>query len=105
MKEIKSIKKTGFVKKILIKICRLFGYELIDQSTLEFPVSNKNSQDFISIPGNKSISLGLGETLVTRKVKALYIIVKTCTSVKLVYQNKKRIFEEDKAENTFRKIN
>ena len=105
MKEIKSIKKTGFVKKILIKICRLFGYELIDQSTLEFPVSNKNSQDFISIPGNKSISLGLGETLVTRKVKALDIIVKTCTSVQLVSQNKKRIFEEDKAEYTFRTIN
>ena len=42
MKEIKSIKKTNFVKKILIKICRIFGYELIDQSTLDFPVSNKN---------------------------------------------------------------
>ena len=105
MKEIKSIKKTNFIKKILIKICRIFGYELIDQSTLEFPASNKNSQDFISIPGNKSISLGLGETLITRKVKALDIIVKTCTSVQLVSQNKKRIFEEDKSEYTFRTIN
>ena len=105
MKEIKSIKKTGFVKKILIKICRLFGYELIDQSTLEFPVSNKNSQDFISIPGNKSISLGLGGVSITRKINSLDIIVKTCTSVQLVSQNKKRIFEEDKAEYTFRTIN
>ena len=105
MREIKSIKKTNFIKKILIKICRIFGYELIDQSTLEFPASNKNSQDFISIPGNKSISLGLGETLITRKVKALDIIVKTCTSVQLVSQNKKRIFEEDKSEYTFRTIN
>ena len=105
MREIKSIKKTSFVKKILIKICRIFGYELIDQSTLEFPVSNKNSQDFISMPGNKSISLGLGETLITRKVNALDIIVKTCTSVQLVSQNKKRIFEEDKSEYTFRTIN
>jgi hypothetical protein len=105
MREIKSIKKTSFVKKILIKICRIFGYELIDQSTLEFPVSNKNSQDFISMPGNKSISLGLGETLITRKINALDIIVKTCTSVQLVSQNKKRIFEEDKSEYTFRTIN
>jgi hypothetical protein len=105
MREIKSIKKTSFVKKILIKICRIFGYELIDQSTLEFPVSNKNSQDFISMPGNKSISLGLGETLITRKVNVLDIIVKTCTSVQLVSQNKKRIFEEDKSEYTFRTIN
>jgi len=105
MREIKNIKKTSFVKKILIKICRIFGYELIDQSTLEFPVSNKNSQDFISMPGNKSISLGLGETLITRKVNVLDIIVKTCTSVQLVSQNKKRIFEEDKSEYTFRTIN
>ena len=90
MKEIKSIKKTGLIKKVLIKICRIFGYELIDQSTLEFPVSKKNYQDLISIPGKKSISLGLGETLITRKVNSLDIIVKTCTSVQLVSQNKKR---------------
>ena len=54
MKEIKSIKKTNFIKKILIKICRIFGYELIDQSTLEFPVSNKKYKDLISVPGNMS---------------------------------------------------
>ncbi len=105
MKEIKNIKKTSFIKKILIKICRVFGYELIDQSTLEFPVSNKNYEDLISIPGNKSISLGLGEISITRKVNTLDIIVKTCTSVQLVSQNKKRIFEEDKSEYTFRTIN
>ncbi len=105
MREIKKIKKTSFIKKVLIKICRIFGYELIDQSTLEFPVSNKSYQDLISIPGNKSISLGLGETSITRKVNALDIIVKTCTSVQLVSQNKKRIFEEDKLEYTLRTIN
>ena len=105
MREIKNIKKTGFIKKILIKICRILGYELIDQSTLEFPTSNKNSQDFLSIPGNKSISLGLGETPITRKVDSLDIIVKTCTNVQLVSQNKKRIFEEEKSEYTFRTIN
>ena len=105
MREIKSIKTTNFIKKILIKICRIFGYELIDQSTLEFPVSKKNYQEISSIPGNKSISLGLGETLITRKIKNLDIIVKTCTSVHLVSQNKKRIFEREKSEYTFRTIN
>ncbi len=105
MKEIKSIKKTGFIKKSIIKICRIFGYELIDQSTLEFPVSNKNYRDLISVPGSKSITLGLGQTSITRKVNALDIIIKTCTSVQLVSQNKKRIFEEDKSEYTFRTIN
>ena len=105
MKEIKSTKKINFIKKILIKICRIFGYELIDQKTLEFPVSNKNYEDVISVPGSKSITLGLGGVSITRKVNALDIIVKTCTSVQLVSQNKKRIFEEDKSEYTFRTIN
>ena len=105
MKEIKSTKKINFIKKILIKICRIFGYELIDQKTLEFPVSNKNYEDIISVPGSKSITLGLGGVSITRKINSLDIIVKTCTSVQLVSQNKKRIFEEDKSEYTFRTIN
>tara|TARA_A100001011_G_C14222941_1_gene805274 strand:- start:450 stop:1439 length:990 start_codon:yes stop_codon:yes gene_type:complete len=105
MKEIKSSKKTGFIKKIFVKICRIFGFELIDQSTLNFPVSNKGYYDVISSPGNKSITLGLGETSITRKVVSLDIIIKTCTSVQLVSQNKKRIFERDKSEYTFRTIN
>ena len=105
MREIKSIKKTNFIKKILIKICRIFGYELIDQSTLDLPVSNKKYENIISVPGNKSISIGLGETSISRKVEALDIIVKTCTSIQLVSQNKKRIFEENKSEYTFRTIN
>ena len=42
----------------------------------------------------KSIALGLGEIPLTRKVEFLDIVVKTCTSVQLVSQNKKRIFEE-----------
>ena len=105
MKEIKSTKKTGFVKKVLIKICRIFGYELIDQSTLDLPVSNKKYENIISVPGNKSISIGLGETSISRKVEALDIIVKTCTSIQLVSQNKKRIFEDNKSEYTFRTIN
>ena len=104
MKEIKSAKKTHILKKILIKICRLFGYELIDQSSFEFPVSNKNYSEQISIPGKKSITLGLGETKITRKVNSLNIIIKTCTSVQLVSQNKKRIFEKEKSEYTFRTI-
>ena len=83
MKEIKSTKKTGYIKRVLIKICRVFGYELIDQSTLDLPVSSKSYEDTISIPGNKSISIGLGETSITRKVEAVDIIVKTCTGIQL----------------------
>ena len=105
MKEIKSTKKTGYIKRVLIKICRVFGYELIDQSTLDLPVSSKSYEDTLSVPGNKSISIGLGETSITRKVEAVDIIVKTCTGIQLVSQNKNRVFEEDKSEYTFRTIN
>ncbi len=105
MREIKNKKKTNFLKKFLIKICRKLGYELIDQSSLEFPVSNKNFYENVSIPGEKSITLGLGETKIVRKVKSLDIILKICTRVHLVSQSKKRVFEEKKSEYTFRTVN
>ena len=104
MKEIKSTKKTSIIKKIFIKICRILGYELIDQSSLEFPVSDKKSKDTLSIPGKKSFSLGIGEFPVTRKVQGIDIILKTCTSVQLVSQNKNRVFEKEKSEYTFRTL-
>ena len=104
MKEIKSLKKTSVLKKIFIKICRLLDYELVDQSTLEFPVSRKNYSNNHSVPGKKSLSLGSGNITITRKVEGIDIIIKTCTSVQLVSQNKKRIFEKEKSEYTFRAI-
>ena len=104
MKEIKSTKKISILKKLLIKICRIFGYELIDQNSLQFPVSNKNYEDQINIPGEKSFTLGLGQTKITRKVKNLDIIIKSCTKVQLVSQNKKRVFEKEKSEYTLRSI-
>ncbi len=104
MKEIKSLKKTSALKKIFVKICRLIGFELIDQSNLEFPASSTDHRDRLSVPGKRSFSLGSGETLITRKVESIDIILKTCTSVQLVSQNKKRIFEKEKLEYTLRTI-
>ena len=37
MKEINNKVKTGFFKKVFIKICRIFGYEIIDQSNFYIP--------------------------------------------------------------------
>ena len=68
----KNRKKSGFFKKILVKICRILGYELIDQSSLEFPVSNKKNSDTLSVPGKKSFSLGLGEFLLLEKLVSIY---------------------------------
>ncbi len=105
MKEIKSIKKKGALKKIFAKLCRILGFELVDQSTLALPASKSNDIYQLSTPGKKSITLGLGETAITRKVKEIDIIIKTCTSVQLVTQKKKRVFEHEKSEYTFRTIN
>ena len=104
MKKIKNNNKNNFIKKLFVKLCRIIGYEIIDQSNFSFPVSDKTSNNNLSILGKSAISIPLGETKITRSVKSLDIILKTCTSVNLVTQNKKRIFEKDKSEYTFRTI-
>ena len=104
MKDIKSSKKTSFLKKLFIKICRKLGYEIIDQNSFELVTSNKILTDDLSKLGLNSINLPLGEVKVTRKVKALDIIVRTCASVNMLTQNKTRLFEEQKIEYTLRTI-
>ncbi len=104
MKKINNISSSNFIKKLFVKLCRIIGYEIIDQSNLSLPVSNKSIGSNLSHLGKKIISIPLGETKVTRPVKSLDIIVKTCTSINLVTQNKKRIFEKEKSEYTFRTI-
>ena len=104
MKDIKSSQKTSFFKKLFIKICRKLGYEIIDQNSFELVTSNKILTDDLSKLGLNSINLPLGEVKVTRKVKALDIIVRTCASVNMLTQNKTRLFEEQKIEYTLRTI-
>ncbi len=102
MKQINQIKKTGILRKIFIKISRLLGYELIDQADLSFVTNLNNDPSEI---GKKIITLPLGEINITRKIKSLDLVIKTCTAVNLVTQNKNRIFEAQKSEYTFRTIN
>ncbi len=103
MRQIKKTYKRGILKKLFIKLCRLLGYELINQADMSF-VTSTNKEN-ASIIGNKSITLPLGEITIKRKIHNLDIILKTCTSVNLVTQNKKRIFEGNKSDYTFRTIN
>ena len=103
MREIKSKKNNPF-KKVFIKICRFFGVELIDQSNFSIPTSNKSMNDTLSVPGEKSITLPMGKINITRPVKSLNIILRTCMSVNMLTQSKKRIFEKDKEEYTKRTL-
>ena len=49
MKKIENTKKTNFFKKIFIKICRIIGFEIIDQSNFSSPTLRKNLDDTLSI--------------------------------------------------------
>ncbi len=104
MKKIKTRKKNNFVKKIFVKVCRILGYELIDQNNFEIPTLEKNAIENISIAGKKSISMPLGQIDITRKVKSLNIYFRSCSKVNLWNQNKKRIFEADKEEYALRSL-
>ena len=104
MKKIKTKKSSNFVKKIFVKVCRMLGYELIDQNNFEIPTLEKNAIENISIAGKKSISIPLGQIDITRKVKSLNIYFRSCSKVNLWNQNKKRIFEADKDEYALRSL-
>ena len=103
MREIKSKKNNPF-KKIFIKICRIFGVELIDQSNFSIPTSNKSINETLSMPGKNSITLPMGKVDITRPVKSLNIILRTCMSVNMLTQSKNRIFEKDKEQYTKRTL-
>ena len=101
MREIKSDKK-GILTKVFIKLCRLFGFEIIDQSNFSIPTMGKSLNESLSLPGLNSINLPLGKVKITRPVKSLDIILRTCMSVNMLTQTKKRLFEMEKSEYTIR---
>ena len=105
MKKVVKKNKINFLKKIFIKICRIFGYEIIDQASFDVPTSYKTLDDTLSIPNKKSISIPLGQFKITRKIKSLKVIFRSCTNELIMDQNKKRLFDHDKNEYTFRALN
>ena len=105
MKEQNISNKSNFLKKIFIKICRILGYEIIDQSNFSVPTQEKSLNKNLNVPGKKSITLPLGEVKISRKINALTVIFRSCTKVNMLTQNKKRLFDQDKSEYTFRSLN
>ena len=104
MKQLKNNVKVNFFKKSFIKLCRILGFELIDQSTFFVPTSNLNLSETLSVSGKKSINIPLGEVKITRKINSLDVIIRSCTSIKMLTQNKERIFEKEKIDYTLRSI-
>ena len=104
MKKIKITKKNNIFRKLFIKFCRKIGYEIIDQSTFSSPTLQKTLDDTLSIQGEKSITIPLGQIKIKKRVTSLKIILRTCTSELIMDQNKKRIFDCEKNEYTFRTL-
>jgi len=96
--------KKNIIKKIFIKICKILGFELIDQNEFVSPTLEKEINKNLSNE-NKSIIMPLGAVDLTRKVESLLILFRTNTNIEIWDQNKKRIFEESKVEYALRSLN
>ena len=104
MKNIKNSKKKSFLKRIFAQIFRKLGFEIIDQNTFKIITLDKKINEEASTIGKNSINLPLGIVNITRPVKALDIIIRSCADVNMLTQNKTRLFEKEKIEYTSRTI-
>ena len=84
------------LKKILIKICRVAGFEIIDQNQFTFPSLENKEFNNLSTINKQSIVMPLGKVKISRKIEKLSIIVRANSNVHISDQNKKRIFNKDK---------
>ena len=88
--------KSSFLKKLFVKLCRAFDFEIIDQGNLSLPVTNRKGSKNLSSIGKESLVLPMGRIKIKRPVKSLDIILRTCASVNMLTQSKKRIFKSSK---------
>jgi len=93
------------MKKLFIKLCKIMGYEIIDQNNFTSPTLDKELNKDLTILNNKSIVLPLGEVKISRKVKSILVLFRTNSNVEIWDQNKKRLFELPKIEYTLRSLN
>ena len=105
MKSQNKNSKSNIFKKIFIKVCRLLKFEIIDQGNLYLLVTDKFVHEELSVVGEKLLTIPMGIINTTRPIRSLDIILRTCTSVNMLSQSKKRLFEQNKSEYTLRTLN
>ena len=93
------------MKKFFIKICKLLGYEILDQNNFSSPTLGKELNEELSILNEKSIVLPLGEVKITKKVNSILIVLRMNTDIEIWDQNRRRLFEYPKIEYTKRSLN
>jgi len=96
--------KKNIIKKMFIKLCKVMGYEIIDQNKFTSPTLDKDLNKDLSMINDKSIVLPLGEVKISRKVKSILILFRTNSNVEIWDQNKKRLFENPKIQYTIRSL-
>ena len=64
------------MKKFFIKICKLFGFEIIDQNKFYSPTLGKELNEDLSTLNKESIVLPLGKVNITKSVKSILIILR-----------------------------
>ena len=97
--------KKSIIKKAFIKLSKVLGYEIIDQSDFNSPTLQKELNEDLSILNEKSIVLPLGEVKITKKINYVLIIFRTNTDVEIWDQNKRRLYEQPKIEYSLRALN
>ena len=97
--------KKSIIKRLFIKLSKVLGYELIDQSDFSSPTLQKELNENLSTINEKSIVLPLGEVQITKKVKSILVIFRTNTDIEIWDQNKKRLFEKPKIEYCLKALN
>ena len=97
--------KKSIIKKLFIKLSKVLGYEIIDQSDFSSPTLKKELNEDLSIINEKSIVLPLGDVSISKKVSSVLMIFRTNTDIEIWDQNKKRLFEEPKVEYSLRALN
>ena len=57
MKVQNKTRKSNFLKKLFIKLCRVFDFEIIDQGDLNLPVMKRKGSQNLSNLGKESLVL------------------------------------------------
>ena len=104
MKVQNKTRKSSFFKKLFIKFCRFFDYEIVDQGDLSFPTANKKGSKNLSNLGIQSLVLPMGRIKIKRPIRSLDIILRTCASVNMLTQSKKRIFKSNKKDYSLKTL-
>ena len=104
MKVQNKTRKSSFFKKLFIKFCRFFDYEIVDQGDLSFPITNKKGSKNLSNLGIQSLVLPMGRIKIKRPIRSLDIILRTCASVNMLTQSKKRIFKSNKEDYSLKTL-